>query len=109
MTLDEIRPQIDAIDTQMKPLFLKRMACAKAVAEAKAQNGGDVFVPEREKAIIEKRASDVCDVHDEYVAFLKHLMSVSRRYQNGMLTDMQDQVLEEALGKAGLNPTQVHD
>ena len=37
MTLDEIRVEIDAVDTQMKPLFLKRMECAKQVAEAKAK------------------------------------------------------------------------
>ena len=33
MTLDEIRVEIDAVDGQMKPLFLKRMECARSVAE----------------------------------------------------------------------------
>ena len=53
MTLDEIRVRIDAIDTQMKPLFVNRMECAAQVAAAKAKTGGDVFVLERELAIIE--------------------------------------------------------
>ena len=44
MTLDEIRVRIDAIDTQMKPLFVNRMECAAQVAAAKAKTGGDVFV-----------------------------------------------------------------
>ena len=44
MTLEEVRAGIDAVDTQMKPLFLKRMECGKHVAEVKAQTGGDVFV-----------------------------------------------------------------
>ena len=35
MTLDEIRVRIDAIDTQMKPLFVNRMECAAQVAAAK--------------------------------------------------------------------------
>ena len=52
MTLDEIRVRIDAIDTQMKPLFVNRMECAAQVAAAKAKTGGDVFVLERELAII---------------------------------------------------------
>ena len=56
MTLEEVRAGIDAVDTQMKPLFLKRMECGKHVAEVKAQTGGDVFVLERELEIIEKRA-----------------------------------------------------
>ena len=52
MTLEEVRAGIDAVDTQMKPLFLKRMECGKHVAEVKAQTGGDVFILERELEII---------------------------------------------------------
>ena len=37
MTLEEVRAGIDAVDTQMKPLFLKRMECGKHVAEVKAE------------------------------------------------------------------------
>lgn len=54
MTLEEVRAGIDAVDTQMKPLFLKRMECGKHVAEVKAQTGGDVFVLERELEIVKK-------------------------------------------------------
>ena len=109
MTLDEIRKQIDEVDTQVKPLFIKRMECAKHVAEAKAKTGGDVFVKEREVEIIKKRAADVPeDIYDEYVTFLKHMMSVSRRYQYGILTNMQETVLEEALQKAGLQREAEH-
>lgn len=110
MTLDEIRVRIDAIDTQMKPLFVNRMECAAQVAEAKAKTGGDVFVLERELAIIEKRASDIdADIYDEYVAFLRHMMSVSRRYQYGILTDMQERVLKDALEESGLDGAKPHD
>lgn len=108
MTLDEIRAEIDAVDTRMKPLFLRRMECARHVAETKRITGGDVFVLERELAIIEKRASGVEEVYDEYVAFLRHLMSVSRRYQYGILTGMQEQVMEAALGAAKLDENQEH-
>ena len=106
MTLDEIRVQIDAIDTQMKPLFVNRMECAAQVAAAKAKTGGDVFVLERELAIIEKRASDI---DDEYVAFLRHMMSVSRRYQYGILTDMQERVLKDALEESGFDGDKPHN
>ena len=108
MTLDEIRVQIDAIDTEMKALFLKRMECAKRVAETKAETGGDVFVPAREQAMVEKRAFDVEVVRDEYEAFLRHLISLSRRYQYGILTGMQDRVIEEELKKAGLEAAENH-
>lgn len=102
MALDEIRKEIDAVDTAIKPLFLKRMECAAAVAAEKAKTGGDVFVLERELAIIDKRASDVKGVHDEYVMFLRHLMSVSRRYQYGILKGMQDKVMADALAASSL-------
>lgn len=108
MTLDEIREQIDAVDRQMKPLFLSRMACARHVAEAKAISGGDVYVGEREKSIIQRRTEGIEEFRDEYEAFLLHLMSVSRRFQYGLLTGMQNQVIKEALEKAELNENQVH-
>lgn len=110
MTLDEVRVQIDAIDVQMKLLFLERMECSKHVAEAKIASGSDsVFVLERELAIIEKRASDVNEeIYDEYVDFLRHLMSVSRRYQYGLMKDLQEKVLTAELEKAGLNENTDH-
>ena len=37
MTLEEVRKEIDAIDQQLLPLFLKRMDCAKQVAEIKRE------------------------------------------------------------------------
>ncbi len=37
MTLEEVRKMIDCVDTQIKPLFLERMACAEHVAAAKAE------------------------------------------------------------------------
>lgn len=109
MTLDEVRTAIDSVDSQMKPLFLQRMECAKQVAEVKAKTGGDVFVLERELAIIEKRAGDVSgELKEEYIAFLRTLMSISRRYQYGQLKDMQEQVLKTALDKAGLDKEVSH-
>lgn len=111
MNLDEIRVKIDEIDTQMKPLFVERMGCSRRVAEAKAEMGSDsIFVLERELAIIEKRAADVdAGIYDEYVAFLRYLMSVSRRYQYGILTGLQDKVLKSELESSGLDGNVEHN
>ncbi len=109
MTLEEVRKEIDQVDSKMKPLFLSRMVCARHVAEAKAVTGADVFVPAREDEIIKKRTADVdADVKQEYEMFLRHLMSVSRRYQYGILKNMQDQVLKNALEAAGLSEDADH-
>lgn len=94
MTLDEIRVKIDRIDSEIKGLFTERMECAREVANAKSITGGDVFVPERENIIIEKRSEGVNgEIKNGYIAFLKHLMSVSRQYQYGILENMQDEVV----------------
>ena len=91
MTLEEVRAGIDAVDTQMKPLFLKRMECGKHVAEVKAQTGGDVFVLERELEIIEKRATDVDpEIQEEYKTFLRHTRDAGKSYDgssDGSRTD----------------------
>lgn len=109
MSLDEIRHHIDGVDAQMKKLFLERMDCARQVAEEKAKTGGDVFVPSREEAILAARTEDVdpaCQA--EYAWFLRLLMSISRRYQYGLLPEMQKSVLEAVSGQAGLDPTAPH-
>lgn len=110
MSLDEIRKEIDRIDNAIKPLFMERMECAKHVAEVKSASGGDVFVPEREQAVIRQRASDVGDeIRSEYVEFLRHLMSVCRSYEYGLLKPLQEQIVEEALAKSGLSPAAEDD
>lgn len=109
MALKEVRKTIDEIDTQMKPLFLQRMECGKHVAEAKAQTGGDVFVLERELEIIEKRAGDVKpEIQEEYKTFLRHLMSICRKYEYELLPEMQGKVITAALTAAGVTAETEH-
>ena len=109
MTLEEVRNEIDEIDTNMKPLFLRRMNCGKHVAEVKGQNGGDVFVLERELAIVAKRAGNVDpEIKGEYEAFLRHLMSLCRKYEYELLPEMQEKVIADALKAAGLNEEVEH-
>lgn len=108
MTLDEIRARIDAVDKQMKELFFQRMDCAQQVAREKAKTGGDVFVPEREAAIIAARAGDAGELRAEYERFLVLLMSISRRYQYGLLPNMVEQVIAQLSGKAGVDPSVPH-
>ena len=76
MTLEEVRKEIDRVDTQIKPLFLQRMACADHVAAAKAENGSDVFVPVREDEIIAKRTADVDAKVKHPKAIVNELMTV---------------------------------
>lgn len=109
MTLDEIRAEIDKIDSKMKELFIKRMECARHVAEVKVATGGDVYVPEREQVILERRSSDMdMQIRGEYTAFQRHLMSVCRRYEYGLLDMMQEQTVSEALERSGFTADTEH-
>lgn len=102
MALDEIREKIDKIDNEIKALFAQRMDCAKEVAKAKSITGGDVFVPDREKVIIDKRSEGVApDIKNSYITFLKHLMSVSRQYQYGILKNMQEEIISSLKNNLG--------
>ena len=109
MTLEEVRNEIDEIDTNMKPLFLRRMKCGRHVAEVKGQNGGDVFVLERELAVVANRAGNVNpEIKGEYEAFLRHLMSLCRKYEYELLPEMQEKVIMAALEAADLSEKTEH-
>lgn len=46
------RKSIDKIDTQLVKLFNERARCAAEIGKIKAQNGLDIYNPEREKNIM---------------------------------------------------------
>lgn len=109
MTLSEIRTQIDQIDCEIKRLFLERMKCAELVAQTKAESGSDVFMPQREAEIIEKRTADIDgELKANYTDFLTALIRVSRKYQYGILKKMQEEVLQTLLDRAKLSAEQEH-
>ncbi len=56
MNLNDIRKEIDAIDSQLIDLIGQRMECSRSVAEYKKQNGMAVFDPVREAAVLERVA-----------------------------------------------------
>ena len=54
MELNDIRLQIDDIDSQILKLFCERMELVKDVAEFKLKNGMPVLRPEREADILKR-------------------------------------------------------
>ncbi len=83
MNLDEIRKNIDDIDSQIIDLFAKRMECAKQVAEYKKSNSVGVLQSSREQQVIAK-AVDKMDNEElkKFVPTLMNcLMEMSKDYQ----------------------------
>jgi chorismate mutase/prephenate dehydratase len=57
MDLDPLRRKIDEIDSELVQLVNKRLALAGEIGKIKRGSGGEIFVPEREDAVLRK----VCD------------------------------------------------
>ena len=89
--LNEIRVDIDQVDEEMRDLFVRRMRLAEEVAQAKARSEDAIFKPDREKLILERRSEGIPDqLIQEYRAFLKRIMEVSRKYQYGRTLELRN-------------------
>lgn len=53
MNLQDIRREIDEIDSELIELYKRRMNCSRQVAEYKIKNGMPVFNPEREEQVLD--------------------------------------------------------
>ena len=91
MDLQEIRKQLDSIDTEFVRLFEKRMKLCADVAEFKIKTGKAVYDPQREQ---EKIASVRGMAEGEFMKeavgelFLQ-MMTLSRRYQYRLMEQVQ--------------------
>ena len=89
MTLDELRSEIDSVDDGLKKLFLSRMEIASKIAAIKAENGDEIYKPEREKAVIERLTEGVDDsLKQEYADFVSNVIRISREYQIKLVDEM---------------------
>lgn len=89
--LDEARKIINEVDSQMAELFVKRMRAAEMVYEYKKEFGLPIYDEKRESEVIEKNLILIKDkvLKEYYVDYLKHLMSVSRAYQNRLQSGLK--------------------
>ncbi len=80
--LNEIRRDINAVDEQLRELFLQRMALAQEVAAYKAETGDKIFKPEREAEILSARAAGLTHgMRLKYVSLLEAMIRKSRECQ----------------------------
>ncbi len=54
MSLDELRKQIDQLDAKLVELLNERVSVALEIGKAKKEQGGEIYVPSREKAVFER-------------------------------------------------------
>jgi chorismate mutase/prephenate dehydratase len=84
-TIDRLRRQIDAIDDQMLRLLGKRAKAAQAIGRAKAVDGRGVYVPAREKKILDRLNKKRGELPAPVVrAVFREVISACRSLERGM-------------------------
>lgn len=84
--LQEARTIINEVDSQMAPLFERRMQAAEMVAQYKKEHAMPILDAQREEAVIRNGSARVDPALREYYAdFMRSTMAVSRRYQQQLL------------------------
>ena len=99
MDLTEIRQQIDGIDQELVSLFCQRMNLSAQVADYKKANNLPIFVPARERAILQKVAEMAGPEMENYTRVLySMLFELSRSYQSKRNGEMSQ--LYKSISKA---------
>ena len=80
-----VRADIDAIDKQLLPLFLQRMACSERVAALKKDAGQPVFNAAREQQILARVSAEAGDYGSEAAGLFSAIMAISRSRQHKLL------------------------
>ena len=100
MKLEEIRKDIDKVDSQIADLFKERMALSLDIAKAKLEGNLPVVNASREKEILHRISNEVGEPLDGYARILFNtLFDLSRSYQNNYLSRVSDigERIEKAL------------
>ena len=88
MDISEIRKQIDTIDRQLVQLFAERMDTAAKIADYKKQNGLPIYVPAREREVLQTVAEQAGPEMANYTRVLySMLFELSRSYQRKRNTE----------------------
>ncbi len=83
MDISQIRNEIDQVDDELVKLFVKRMGLSAQVASYKKANGLPIYVPAREREILQSVAEKAGPEMAGYARVLySMLFELSRSYQN---------------------------
>ncbi|HHU69277.1 MAG TPA: chorismate mutase [Thermoanaerobacterales bacterium] len=82
--MDNLRKQIDEIDTELVKLFERRMEQSLQIAEYKIRENIPILDEEREKAVIEKNTMRLKnrELNEELREFFSTIIRLSKKIQN---------------------------
>lgn len=91
MDIKELREQIDNIDNDLVELFAARMDAAAKIAEYKKENNLPIYVPAREREVLQKVAENAGNEKANYARVLySMLFELSRSYQRKLNEEKSD-------------------
>ena len=86
MELDEIRHEVDEIDSQLIRLFEKRMKASKEIAEIKIAKGLSILNSKRETDILDNISKAVSEEYSVYAySFFKYILDLSKNKQRDVI------------------------
>ena len=96
MDIKELRNQIDTVDDQLVQLFVKRMGLSAQVADYKKAHNMPIYVPAREREILQDVAQKAgADMANYTRVLYSMLFELSRSYQskrNAEVTPLYQQI-----------------
>lgn len=86
MTIDELRQEIDRIDSELLRIFNRRASLALEIGQIKKERGLPVYDPKREKIIFERMKGDNPGPLDDgaIVRLFERVIDESRRLERIM-------------------------
>lgn len=81
MNLEELRKEINAVDDQLLPLFLKRMELSKLIGQEKQKLGFPIENKIREAEILQAVAEKSGNMNEYAVQLYEKLFELSKAYQ----------------------------
>ncbi len=91
MTIDEIRQEIDRLDSELLSIFNRRALLALKIGEIKKERALPVYDPSREKQIFERMKHDNHGPLDDQaiVRLFERVIDESRRLERIMTREME--------------------
>lgn len=105
--LDEIRKEIDEIDSQLLPLIIKRMDAAKKVAAIKKENNIPILNTKREEEILNKMSTKGGEYGSAVKVAYSTFMDISRALQHEILgsgKELREEISNGCLENGKENP-----
>ncbi|MCM2358220.1 MAG: chorismate mutase [Geobacteraceae bacterium] len=93
MTIDEIRQEIDRLDSELLKIFNRRAELALKIGEIKKGLGLAIYDPAREKKIFQRMKEENPGPLDDQaiVRLFERVVDESRRLERIMTSNSQDQ------------------